>query len=344
MRLIEPLGLLDGPAAAEAVAARRARWLGGGDLAFSLARLIGADGSHLLPVAEIPPAWAETLARLTAPRAPWAGLAPDVPAVMGILNVTPDSFSDGGRYSGHEDAIAAGLAMAEAGAAIIDIGGESTRPGSVEVPEAEERARILPVVRGLARQGVLVSVDTRHAATMAAALDAGAAIINDVSGLTFDPAARTLVAARRCPVVIMHMRGTPGTMKSRATYGDVAVEVVAELAARLEEAIAAGVARERIALDPGFGFAKEGTQNLDLLRRLALFANLGCPLLIGVSRKRLVGLAARETAAPRRAPGSIAAGLYALGHGAFILRVHDVAETVQAVRVWRSLSQGAAVA
>jgi len=344
VRLIEPLGLLDGPAAAEAVAAQRARWLGGGNLAFSLARLIDADSSHLLPVAEIPPAWAETLARLTAPRAPWAGLAPDVPAVMGILNVTPDSFSDGGRYSGHEDAIAAGLAMAEAGAAIIDIGGESTRPGSAEVPAAEERARILPVVRGLARQGVLVSVDTRHAATMAAALDAGAAIINDVSGLTFDPAARALVAARGCPVVIMHMRGTPATMKSCATYGDVAVEVVAELAARLEEAIAAGIARERIALDPGFGFAKEGTQNLDLLRRLALFANLGCPLLIGVSRKRLVGLAAGEMAAPRRAPGSIAAGLYALGHGAFILRVHDVAETVQAVRVWRSLSQGAAEA
>jgi dihydropteroate synthase len=173
---------------------------------------------------------------------------------------------------------------------------------------------------------------------MAAALDAGAAIINDVSGLTHDPAALALIARRDCAVVLMHMRGTPATMKSCATYGDVAGEVLAELGARLAAAVAAGIAPARIALDPGFGFAKEGRQNLALMRRLALFANFGCPLLIGVSRKRLVGMASGEVEAARRAPGSIAAGLYALGHGAFIIRVHDVAETVQAVRVWDSLS------
>lgn len=341
MRLIEPLGLVDGPAAGEAVAAGRAAWLAGGPLAFTLAHLHGEGGAALVAAREIPAEWDEAFARLTACRAPWAGLSSEAPVVMGILNVTPDSFSDGGRHFDHGAAIAAGVAMAETGAAVIDIGGESTRPGAAEVPAEEEQARILPVVRELARQRVVVSVDTRHAATMAAALDAGAAIINDVSGLTFDPGARALMAARGCPVVLMHMRGTPASMKSRAIYDDVVADVATELARCLAEAEAAGIARANIALDPGFGFAKEGTQNLEVMRRLALLASLGCPLVVGVSRKRLLGLVSSERAAARRAPGSIAAGLYALGHGAFILRVHDVAETVQAVRVWQSLSGAA---
>lgn len=338
MRLIEPLGLLEGEAAEEAVAHGLALPLLGGPLAFTLARLIDAEATRLVRADDIPARFAPERARLIAKTPPWAGLPTDRPAVMGILNITPDSFSDGGQHCDPASAIAAGLAMAEAGAAIIDIGGESTRPGADRVTPEDEQRRVLPVIRALAARGVLISVDTRHAATMAAALDAGAAIINDVSGLAFDPAARALVAARGCPVVLMHMRGTPATMKSHATYGDVAREVVAELGERLAEAEAAGIARAMIALDPGFGFAKEGAQNLTLMRRLTLFANFGCPLLIGVSRKRLVGLASGEVAANRRAPGSIAAGLYALGHGAFIIRVHDVAETVQAVRVWRSLS------
>ncbi len=338
MRLIEPLGMLDGEAATAAVARGLALPLAGGRLAFTLARLIDEDGARLAPVADIPDIFAPELARLTTPPPPWAGLPSGQPAVMGILNVTPDSFSDGGRHFDPEAAIAAGQAMAEAGAAIIDVGGESTRPGAEAVAPEEEQLRILPVIRALASRGVLISVDTRNAATMAAALEAGAAIINDVSGLAHDPAALALVARRDCAVVMMHMRGAPATMKSLATYGDVTLEVLAELGARLAAAEHAGIAPARIALDPGFGFAKEGRQNLDLMRRLALFANFGRPLLIGVSRKRLVGMASGEVEATRRAPGSIAAGLYGLGHGALILRVHDVAETVQAVRVWDSLS------
>ncbi len=338
MRLIEPLGLLDGEAAVDAIGQGLALPLAGGRLAFTLARLIDETGARLVPVAAIPDDFAPTRARLTAKPPPWAGLPADRPAVMGILNVTPDSFSDGGRHFDPLAAIAAGQAMAEAGAAIIDVGGESTRPGAEAVAPEEEQRRIVPVIRALAARGILVSADTRNAATMAAALAAGAAIINDVSGLTHDPDALALIARRDCAVVMMHMRGTPATMKSLATYGDVTREVLAELGAHLQAAHAAGIAPGRIALDPGFGFAKEGTQNLDLMRRLALFANFGYPLLIGVSRKRLVGMASGEVAAARRAPGSIAAGLYALGHGALILRVHDVAETVQAVRVWDSLS------
>ncbi|MCA7118088.1 MAG: dihydropteroate synthase [Acidibrevibacterium sp.] len=339
MRLIEPLGLLDGEAAAAAVAERLALPLAGGRLAFTLARLIDESGARIVPVTAIPDEFAPLRARITAKPPPWAGLPTDRPAVMGILNVTPDSFSDGGRHFDHQAAIAAGQAMAEAGAAIIDVGGESTRPGAEAIAPGEEQRRVLPVIRALAARGILVSADTRHAATMAAALDAGAAIINDVSGLTHDPDALALVARRDCAVVMMHMRGAPATMKSLATYGNVACEVAAELGARLDAALAAGIAPARIALDPGFGFAKEGRQNLDLMRRLALFANFGCPLLVGVSRKRLVGMASGEGEASRRAPGSIAAGLYALAHGAFILRVHDVAETVQAVRVWDNLSE-----
>lgn len=343
MRLIEPLGLLAGGAAAEAVAHGLALPLAGGRLAFSLARLIDGETPRIVPVADIPDDFAAARKRLTAPLPPWAGLPPGRPVVMGILNVTPDSFSDGGRHFDPAQAIEAGQAMAEAGAAIIDIGGESTRPGAETVASAEEQRRILPVIRELAARGILVSVDTRNAATMAAALEAGAAIVNDVSGLAHDPAALALVRRRDCAVVLMHMRGTPATMKTLASYDDVALEVFSELGARLAAAEAAGIARARIALDPGFGFAKEGAQNLELMRKLAFFANFGCPLLIGVSRKRLIGMASGEVAAPRRAPGSIAAGLYALGHGAFILRVHDVAETVQAVRVWDSLCEGGMV-
>ena len=257
---------------------------------------------------------------------------------MGILNATPDSFSDGGRHNGHAAAIAAGRAMHEAGAAIIDVGGESTRPGAPPVSPAEEQHRILPVIRALASAGIVVSVDTRNAATMAAALDEGARIVNDVSALSHDPAALELVAVRRCPVVLMHMRGTPATMAGLAHYTDVAVEVTLELAARVEAAVAAGIDRAAIAVDPGIGFAKTAAHNLALLPRLALLANLGCPILAGVSRKGFIGQLAGEPDPLRRVAGSVAAGLHAMLHGAAILRVHDVAETVQAVRVWRGLA------
>jgi len=257
---------------------------------------------------------------------------------MGILNVTPDSFSDGGQHFAPHHAIAAGHAMAAAGADIIDVGGESTRPGAPAVPPPEEQARVLPVIRALATTGLRVSIDTRNAATMAAALDAGAAIVNDVSALTHDPAAASLVAARRCPVILMHMRGDPATMNARAVYADIAAEVIAELVARIAAAEAAGIAHAAIAIDPGIGFAKLAPHSLELLRRLPELAVLRLPILAGVSRKSFIGRIGEEPDPKRRFPGSIAAGLFALSRGAHILRVHDVTETVQAIRLWSALT------
>ncbi len=257
---------------------------------------------------------------------------------MGILNVTPDSFSDGGCYLAGKAAVEAGLAMLAGGADVLDIGGESTRPDAQAVSTAVEMSRVLPVIRALAAAGAMISADTRNAATMAAALEAGARIINDVSGLKHDPEAARLVAAQNCPVVLMHMRGTPQTMNKMAGYTDVVAEVLAELTATRDAALAAGIAASNIALDPGFGFAKLGAQNLVLLRATSRFVALGHPLLIGVSRKRFIGEFSGAPEVKKRLPGSLAAGLYALQQGAHILRVHDVAETVQGAKLWRELT------
>jgi dihydropteroate synthase len=267
----------------------------------------------------------------------WAGLSLDRPRVMGVLNVTPDSFSDGGSHLDPGPAIAAGLAMAAAGADIVDVGGESTRPGAPPTPPDEEQRRVVPVIRALVEAGVKVSVDTRNAATMAAALDAGAAIVNDISALAHDPDAPALVAALGCPVVLMHMRGDPATMNARAVYTDIAREVTGELATRIQAAQRAGIARDAIAIDPGIGFAKLAPHSLELLRRLPELASLGCPILVGVSRKSFIGRLGDEPDPQRRLPGSLAAGLFALSHGAHILRVHDVPETVQALKLWIAL-------
>lgn len=257
---------------------------------------------------------------------------------MGILNLTPDSFSDGGLHQDLGRAVAAGLRMIEDGAAILDIGGESTRPGAEPTSPDEERRRILPVIAALAGAGAPLSVDTRNADTMAAALDAGASIVNDVSALSHDPRALVLVAARGCPVILMHMRGTPATMTGLARYGDVAAEVLAELSVRVFNAEAAGVSRASIAVDPGIGFAKTPKGSIASLRGLAALRTLGCPILVGVSRKGFIGQLSGVADPAGRMAGSIAAGLYALLQGASILRVHDVAATVQAVRVWQALT------
>jgi len=252
---------------------------------------------------------------------------------MGIVNVTPDSFS-----GVLQDPIATGLAMIKAGADIIDIGGESTRPAAAPAAPEEEQRRVLPVIAALAGRGVPLSIDTRNAATMAVALDAGASIVNDVTGLAYDPQAAPLVAARGCGVVLMHMRGTPQTMATLTAYDDVVAEVVAELSARVEAALAAGVKRERIVIDPGIGFAKTAEQNLRLLQNLDAFRALGLQVLVGVSRKSFIGHYGGEPDAARRFPGSLAAALFAVSRGASILRVHDVAETLQALRVWQALA------
>ncbi len=256
------------------------------------------------------------------------------PKIMAVLNVTPDSFSDGGL---HPDPVAAGLRMLDEGADIVDVGGESTRPGANPVTPEEEQRRILPVIGALCRAGATVSVDTCHAATMRAALDAGAAIVNDVSALG-DPGSAPLLAARDCPVVLMHMRGTPQTMMAHAVYADLVGEVCRELDASVARAEASGIARGRITIDPGFGFAKTPAQSLALLRRLGELRSLGLPILAGVSRKGFVGLYGGQSDPARRMPASVAAALFAASEGASVLRVHDVAETVQAVRMWHALT------
>lgn len=331
--LYEPLGLLHGPDAAAALAAGIAAPLAGGPAAFTLLRHLG----QVLTLAAAP---TDAVARLSEPIPDWAGLGPG-PLVMGILNTTPDSFSDGGDLSGPAAAITTGERMAADGADILDVGGESTRPGAAPVSAEAEQARILPVIAALARMGATVSVDTRNAGTMARALDAGARIVNDVTALRHDPAAAPLLAARDCPVILMHMRGTPATMTSFAAYRDVAAEVRTELAERLGTAVAAGIRPAAIMLDPGFGFAKTAEHNLELLQRLPALLGLGRPLLAGLSRKATIGALANEPDPKRRGPGSVAAALCALDRGARAVRVHDVADTVQAVRIRQGLSSPA---
>ena len=267
----------------------------------------------------------------------WAGLPLDRPKIMGILNITPDSFSDGGVYFDHATAIDAGLAMLAEGADIIDVGGESTRPGARAITAIEEQARIIPVIRRLAQCGALVSVDSRNALTMIAALDAGARIVNDVSALNYDPEARRVVADSGCPVVLMHMRGTPETMLSRATYKDVVAEVMAELSGQVEAALSAGIRSDSIAVDPGIGFAKTADQSVMVLRRLDDFKAMGYPVVVGVSRKSFIGRVVAEPDPARRLGGSLAAALFAVQRGASIVRVHNVCETVQALRMWHFL-------
>jgi dihydropteroate synthase len=260
----------------------------------------------------------------------FAGLTLDRPRLMGILNVTPDSFFDGGV---HTDPIAAGLRLAEEGAAIVDIGGESTRPGATPVTAEEEQRRVLPAIEALARQGVLVSVDTRNASTMRAAIGAGARIVNDVSGLTHDRDAVRAVADSQASVILMHMRGTPQDMLAHTEYGDVVEEVAAWLEQRLRVCEQAGIARARLAVDPGIGFAKTHAQSIDLLGRIDRFVALGVPVVIGASRKGfLKSLGGGDTPADRL-EASVKVAVEASRQGAHILRVHDVSETARALAV-----------
>lgn len=260
----------------------------------------------------------------------------DRPLVMGIVNATPDSFSDGGDNFGTEAAIAAGLRMLDEGADILDIGGESTRPGADPVSPAEERARILPAIDALVRAGAVVSVDTRHADTMKAALDAGATIVNDVTALAA-PGAVELVARRGCGAVLMHMLGTPRTMQTDPRYDDAPREVAAFLARRLTACETAGIARADLCVDPGIGFGKSVAHNARLIARLDTLTALGVAVLVGASRKSFIGKLSKDEPPKERLPGSIAAALAAVARGADILRVHDVAATVQALKVWRAI-------
>jgi dihydropteroate synthase len=259
---------------------------------------------------------------------------------MGVLNVTPDSFSDGGEWFDTERALAHGRALLMAGADIIDVGGESTRPGAGELHPGEEVLRVEPVVRALVESGAVVSIDTRHKPVMEAALDAGARIVNDVSALTHDADSAAMISRRGASVVLMHMRGEPRTMQCDPVYNSALIEVLEFLKGRIEACVAAGIPRGDIAIDPGVGFGKRLTHNLELLSAIASFHALGCGIVVGVSRKSTIARLSHSEPPKARLPGSLAAALAAVQQGVQIVRVHDVAETRQALAVWRAIAAG----
>ena len=354
---IQPITLVSGPQAVEGDAVRL-----GGSMAYAreFALIERADGAVIARSLHTPRTIEAAIAALPLIAAreaegQWAGLrkvhAPlrlgdrtirlDQPQGMGILNVTPDSFSDGGQHGDPEAGRAHAAAMLEAGAAVIDIGGESTRPGAAATFEDEEIGRVIPAVQYCAAMGAAISIDTRRAGVMAAALAAGAQMVNDVSALRYDPRSIECVAEAACPVVLMHAPGAGEDLHAGANYGDVVFDVFDALAAARARAIVNGIAEDRIMIDPGIGFGKSLADNLALINALPLFHALGSPILVGASRKRMIGALSREEAADQRLAGSIALAIRALDAGVHMLRVHDVAETVQARNVWRGLRDAA---
>ncbi len=345
--ILRPTGFVDSPFGHDGKVAR----LAGGLNWFATIELIhvaddGRVTAELLPVEGIQgrfdDAMAAQWAALTSPRAPLQLgeriIRLDQPQVMAILNATPDSFSDGGRFGTADEVVQAGHQAAEQGAAILDVGGESTRPGARPVWEGDEIERVVPVVRQLAAGGAAVSVDTRKAAVMEQAVAVGARLVNDVSALSWDDRAAGIVAAGGVPVVLMHHQGKPETMQENPTYprGPL-VEVWFWLEDRIRWAVDQGIPRDRIIVDPGIGFGKSVAHNLELMNGLAAFHGLGCPVLLGASRKRTIGALDNEAPADRRLAGSLALAVKAAEQGAQIIRVHDTYETVQALKVWRGL-------
>lgn len=343
---LRPLALSSGASARALVAADAALPLAGGPNAFSALEVIVRKGPadvarQIVPIAAVrdDPHCAQAIEEITRRRAPWAGFDPNSrPLIMGVVNVTPDSFFDGGKTPDTASAIAHGLQLHAEGADILDVGGESTRPGAAPVSEAEERTRAIPVVRALSAAGIPVSIDTRHANIMREAVFSGARLINDVSALAGDGSLYT-AARLKVPVVMMH--GTsdagsatdPRTMQKDPRYDDVVLDVYEYLEARLARCEEFGVRRDQMAIDPGIGFAKTPAHNAALLESLAIFHGLGVPVLLGASRKSFIARFSQGETADKRLPGSVAAAQWGATQGAQILRVHDVAETRQALAV-----------
>ena len=272
----------------------------------------------------------------TPAHSPIVGITAPWPLIMGIINVTPDSFHAGGRHDS-ATAIEHGRKLAAEGAAILDVGGESTRPGADDLSIGEELSRIIPVIRTLAREGFVVSVDTRKPEVMKQAVAAGANMINDVTALRHEPQSLTAAAGLDVPVVLMHSRGTPSDMQSLLDYDNLVADVHDDLSMQVQACVAAGITRDRLIVDPGIGFAKDAEQSAMLLANLGRLHDLGLPVLIGASRKSFIGHLTETPCSEDRLPGSIAAALWAAQQGAAILRVHDVAETVQALAIFRTL-------
>jgi dihydropteroate synthase len=332
--VLNPLGLLTGDAAARAVRAGAAQSLAGGPTAFTLVETLTPTPDGIERTIATVRDGSDVLSRLTAPRPAFAGIGLAHPVLMGVVNATPDSFSDGGDYFDCNAAIDRALKLADDGAAIVDIGGESTRPGAEPITVSDEIARIVPVIEAAVAAGITVSADTRHAAVMTAAIEAGAAIVNDITALTGDPASMEVVANSEASVVLMHMQGTPETMQQAPEYSLASVDIFRWLSARVEACVAAGLPRGRIVVDPGIGFGKNDDHNMEILDRAGMFHATGCAVAIGVSRKSFIGRIA-EIADPKdRLPGTIAATLMALERGVQIHRVHDVAAVRQAIAVW----------
>ncbi len=328
-----PLVRFDHPRPAEALP------LAGGPGWFSDAIELGRDAPpRHVGVDAIPEIWR---IRLSAPRPAIAGMLFDKPRIMGILNVTPDSFSDGGQHTTAARALRQAKAMVTAGADIIDVGGESTRPGALTVPGSAEIARIEPVIQALhADIAPPISIDTRKSSVAEAAVAAGARLINDVSGFTYDPMLARFAAEKRLPVCVMHARGDPETMHVDPRYDDVLLDVYDFLDAQVTLLEGIGIPRARVLVDPGIGFGKTMDHNLTILNGLSLFHGLGCPVLLGASRKGFIGRISGANPASARMPGSVACALSAVAQGVQIVRVHDVAETAQAFSIWQAISRG----
>ena len=307
--------------------------IAGGWCWFDRAERIERGGARqVIGAREVPPGVAQLI---SAPRAAVAGLAMDRPRLMGIVNVTPDSFSDGGMFDSDADAISHARDMIRNGADIIDIGGESTRPRARLVSAEREIERTVPVIRGLRQIGAIpLSIDTRKGEVARAALAAGVSLVNDVSALGFDAELAEIIAKSGVPVCLMHARGDPKSMQDRPEYEDVLLDVYDHLHARIEAAVSAGIARTNIIVDPGIGFGKTVAHNLALLRRLSLFHSLGCPIMLGASRKRFIGTLSDAPEARARMPGSIAVALAGIAQGVQITRVHDIGQTRQALTLW----------
>ncbi|MCF2870076.1 dihydropteroate synthase [Octadecabacter sp. G9-8] len=307
-----------------------AHTVAGGGCWFTHAERMERGGSSgLVTASDIP---ADVLTRLTEPRALVSGVSMDSPRIMGILNVTPDSFSDGGLFREPDAALAQARQMMADGADILDIGGESTRPGAATVDVNDEIARTAPVIKALLTQDCApISIDTRKAGVARAALDAGATILNDVAAMTYDADMAQVAARANVPICLMHAQGDPETMQDAPHYDNVTLDVYDFLAARIATAEAAGISRSNIIVDPGIGFGKTQAHNLTLLKNISIFHGLGCPILLGASRKRFIGAIGNAPHARDRMPGSVAVGLHGARQGVQILRVHDIAETRQAM-------------
>lgn len=353
---LRPIGFVESPQRHDGATAR----LAGTMLWFSQVEFIRAgEGRQLVAVqdwerfvAALPPEQQaralELFSRITSPRSALQmgarTIRLDQPQVMGIINMTPDSFSDGGKNADIDAAAEAAFAMTSAGAALIDVGGESTRPGAPLIWEGDEIARVQPLIQRLSASGTAISIDTRKAAVMEAAVAAGASMINDISALLYDDRALEATKALDVPVVLMHAPSQGSDPHKGGDYGDVVLDVFDWLDARVAAVEAAGISRDKILVDPGIGFGKSLADNLAIINNLSIYHGIGCPILFGASRKRMIGALSNEASVEQRLGGSIFLAMKAVEQGAHIVRVHDAAETVQAVQVWRGLRDAALTA